>query len=45
MTCEQVDKDVIIAIAQKTDRQKFPLVKYYCEEVATKFAMNITDGQ
>ena len=45
MTCEQVDKKVISAIAQQTDRQKFPLVKYYCKEVAAEFTMNFTDGQ
>jgi len=45
MTCEQVDKKVITAIAQQTDRQKFPLVKYYCEQVATEFMVNSTDGQ
>jgi len=36
---------VISAIAQQTDRQKFPLVKYYCKEVAAEFTMNFTDGQ
>jgi len=44
MTCEQVDKKVITAIAQQTDRQKFPLVKYYCEQETTKHSMNITSG-
>jgi len=34
-----------MAIAQQTDRQKFPLVKYYCEEVTENFAVNLTDGQ
>jgi len=40
-----VDKKVIAAIAEHTDRQKFPLVKYYCKEVAVEYTLNFTDGQ
>jgi len=39
-----VDKKVIAAIAKQTDRQKFPLVKYYCKTVTEKHTMNFTDG-
>jgi len=42
--CEQVDKKVIEAIAKQTDRQKFPLVKYYCMTVTAKHSINFTDG-
>jgi len=37
----QVDKKVITAIAQNTDRQKFPLAKYYCKEVSAKYSVNM----
>jgi len=39
-----VDKKVISAIAKKIDRQKFPLVKYYCKTVTAKHTINFTDG-
>jgi len=44
LLCKQVDKKVITAIAKQTDRQKFPLVKYYCKERAEQHTMNFTDG-
>ena len=45
MTRKQVDKKVITAIAKHTDRQKFPLVKYYCDQVTEKNTLNFTSGQ
>jgi sodium-dependent phosphate cotransporter len=38
----QIDKKVITAIAQETDRQKFPLAKYYCKEISNKYSVNMT---
>jgi sodium-dependent phosphate cotransporter len=38
----QIDKKVITAIAQETDRQKFPLAKYYCTEVSEKYSVILT---
>lgn len=40
----QVDKKVITAIAEDSDRQKFPLVKYYCTEKSAKYTLNFTEG-
>ena len=45
VNCKQVDKKVIAAIAKETDRQKFPLVKYYCKTVTAKNTINFTDGK
>jgi len=39
----EVDKKVITAIAQGTDRQKFTLVKYYCKEKAFDVAIKYND--
>jgi sodium-dependent phosphate cotransporter len=39
-----IDKKVITAIAAGSDRDKFPLAKYYCKEVLEEYAMNFTDG-
>jgi len=34
-----------LAIAHNTDKQKFPLVKFYCEEISAKYVMKVTDGK
>jgi len=39
-----VDREVISAIAKQTDKQKFPLVKYYCKTATAKHTINFTDG-
>ena len=41
----QVDKKVITAIAESSDRQKFPMAKYYCKEVLHKFSQNMSSGE
>jgi len=38
----QIDKKVIMAIAQETDRKKFPLAKYFCKEVAEKYNASLS---
>lgn len=42
--CEQLDKHVITAIAESKDRQKFPLLKYYCKEVTEDNAVDFYSG-
>jgi sodium-dependent phosphate cotransporter len=39
----QIDSKVIRAIAQESDRQKFPLAKYYCIEKTRNFSQLISD--
>jgi len=39
----EVDKKVITAIAEGTDRQKFTLAKYYCKEKSSDFTIRYND--
>ena len=45
LTFVQVDKSVLSAEAENTDKQKYPLCKYYCEQVYTDYHVSWNEGR